>query len=632
MNLIKTSLCCICAYFLLTQVTLARWATKEDATKRYNFYNEVTKINKDGTYETIFEFEQELLKEAAREELTVYKIGYNEGGDEVKIIEAKSISKGEEYKVENKKIEDKPLASSTKGFDQKRQILIPFTNVEVGSKIYLKFKLKVKKVAVDNQFFSAYDFGSSGDEKNVMVRIDSDIPLHILVNDPQHVLNIKKDGDKLSKRIELSLKKEFSSKPIDEVGPGIVKDKHLTWVAVSSLSHWSELGKEIAKGYNKVISSELPLRFQNIVDLAAKEKSEKEQINKVTSLLQDAIQYLGDWKTVNGRVYPRDLATIEKTQLGDCKDMAVSTVAILSKLGYQAKVAIVERGLIVDNDKINLPSPRVFNHAIVHAIGKGGEEYWIDPTNMVSMAGYIFPDIADRWALILDTIDSKYTKIPAINYKSSVTFVDRVYTINADGINKKIRIDLSGEQAMPFTGMGFYLSDKALVDLLYRAVEGKDVDDSDRKKAVIPKLDSRIVKNLRFEVEYDQKDNFLITNLGKGISFPYMTLKDFTDSSYNNVQDNFIGNERTRIQKTLIKGVKIKNINSLNFDMTTPWIKLSRKCKTAGDGVEIFDKFEILKSYVANEELNGENYKALKSALEKNYKNVALLFSPLIKD
>ena len=613
----------ICLSFI--QGASARWQTKEDATSQYNFYNESVKIYKNGTSESVVEFERKLLKEAARGSLSLYQLNYNEAGEKIDIIEAKSINKGKVYEVDLSKIEDKPLASSTAGFDQMRQILIPFSNVEVGSKIYLKLKTTTKKVPLPNYFSADYYFGISGYEKNTHIKLDSEIPLHITVNDPKNVLNIITDGKKTSKHIEIALKKDFSSLAVDEIGNGVVNKKHLTWVAVSSTDSWSDFGKAMGKGYEKVMKQKLPPKFQNIANIAAKEKDEIDQINKVTSMIQDTIQYLGDWKTVNGQFFPRDLATIEKTQLGDCKDFATSTVVILNALGYQAKVAVVKRGDVVANSKTILPA-YVFNHAIVYAVGKSGKEYWIDPTNIVSMAGNIFPDIADRWSLVLDTASPQYIKIPAISYKNSITLLKKEYNVSKDTVDKKVTINVMGESAMQFTGMGFYLSKKAIADMLYRLVEGKDVDDDNKKNAIIPRLDSRIVKDLKFELEYDQKDGFLMTNLGRGISLSYEVVKRFTNSSPMNVQDCFIGNESTIVRNTLIKGVVVKNIDSLNISIDTPWVKLSRTGEVVKGGVEIIDKFEVLKSYITNEELKSKEYIELKAALEKNYRDVAVLF------
>jgi len=57
------------------------------------------------------------------------------------------------YRDLEEMIEDKPLASVSYGFDEQRQTLISYPNVEIGSKIYLKYQRKEFKAPLD-KFFS----------------------------------------------------------------------------------------------------------------------------------------------------------------------------------------------------------------------------------------------------------------------------------------------------------------------------------------------------------------------------------------------------------------------------------------------------------------------------------------------
>ena len=628
-NLFKNIVLFIIIFFyLFVQPTFAKWSTKEDALTEYDFYYEDIKINKDGTWQKTVEFKQKLLKEAARDQLTIYRMLYNQNTEEIDIIEAKTVKNGEQYEVDHKKIEDKSLFSSTKGFDQKRQILIPFTQIEVGSSIYLKYKIKVNKVPLENHFSDCFYFGLGGYVKDDKITLSSEIPLYMRVNDPRNILNIQKDkgGDKLLHKITINIKRPFISDTINEIGQGLVNEKYLIWVNVSSDNNWSTIGNKLGIKYDEVINQKLPVKFQNILNLVKKEKTDIDKINKATELIQDTLQYLGDWQTIDGKFFPRDLSIIEKTQLGDCKDFATALAAILNKLGYKANVAAVIRGVIVSDNSDKLPG-LLFNHVIVYVVDKNGKEYWIDPTNQMSMAGNIFPDIADRSALILDSKKSNYTKIPAVDYKNSITKINQEYIIKQNMINKKVSIDILGESAEPYTALNFYLTNDVIADKFYHMLEDKEISDKNKNETIIPKLDSRIVKDLRFEFDYNLQNPFLKTNLGKGIPLSYDNLKVFLDTSIHNIQDNFIGNQRTMVRKTLIKGVKIKNIDSLNYNIDTPWIKISRKCKIFDDNTaEIDDKYEVLKSYITSEELKSIEYKNLKSGLEENYKDVAVLF------
>ena len=189
----------------LCQISNARWATKDDAETEYESIESNIKVNKDGTFEEVKEFTQKLLKEGARMRLAKYTMFYTEGVSERKIIDAKTIHKGKEYKVNKKLIEDKPLASESEGFDQKYQISIPFKKVEVGSKIYLKYKYKQKKVPVKNHYDDIIGF-KGGYYNQSKIIIKSEIPLRIKVNDPRKVLKvIQKD----EKNIKIEVVKTF---------------------------------------------------------------------------------------------------------------------------------------------------------------------------------------------------------------------------------------------------------------------------------------------------------------------------------------------------------------------------------------------------------------------------------------
>ena len=126
-----------------------------------------------------------------------------------------------------------------------------------------------------------------------------------------------------------------------------------------------------------------------------------EKLNTVTSLLAENINYLGDWRPISGLYVPRDLEAIANTKLADCKDFSAATAAILRKLGMEAHISWVKRGLGAFESPTPLPTMTEFNHAIVRAV-TSGRTYWVDPTNFSSFAQGIFPDIADKRTLTLD--------------------------------------------------------------------------------------------------------------------------------------------------------------------------------------------------------------------------------------
>jgi hypothetical protein len=250
------------------------------------------------------------------------------------------------------------------------QILLAFSKLEIGSKIILKYELKTKKPYLDKHFDSFYDFGEDAWIKNNIIKIRSEIPLYILVNDPENHLKIKKYKNAL------------------------LNQNTRTFIFISTSDNWKQLAKNLSKqNFSKIYDQELPQEFINIFNVAEKIQNNIDQINIVTSYLNDKIQYLSDTTTIKGRFAPRDLDVIAKSQLGDCKNLSAATISILNKLGYKAQFALVLRGEGSPYPN-TLPSMFVFNHAIVKATDKNGKIYCIDSTNLQSMADGIFPDIA----------------------------------------------------------------------------------------------------------------------------------------------------------------------------------------------------------------------------------------------
>ncbi|MBO9667485.1 MAG: DUF3857 domain-containing protein, partial [Bdellovibrio sp.] len=72
------------------------------------------------------------------------RISFNSSGGTLKILEAKTINRNKVMKVSPKAIEIKPLASAGQGFDAQSQATIAYPDVNVGSKIFLKYQKEIR--------------------------------------------------------------------------------------------------------------------------------------------------------------------------------------------------------------------------------------------------------------------------------------------------------------------------------------------------------------------------------------------------------------------------------------------------------------------------------------------------------
>ncbi|XVN42479.1 MAG: DUF3857 domain-containing protein [Candidatus Rickettsia vulgarisii] len=613
--------------FLISSSAQARWANYEDAAIEFKFTNTKVNVNKDGTFEEEKEIQAKILKESGRESFAQYYLSYNEYSAHIDILEAKIIYNGQEYIVTKDMIEDKPIASVGQGFDQMHQVTVSFPKVEIGAEIYLKYKYTEKKAVLDNFYGEIYSFRTDGYIQAGNINIKSKIPLQMKVNDPRDMLEVNKKTQDEIDIIDITLKRPFYEHLTNEPNNGILDDKQTTWVSLSSISEWKDLANKLAPGYYQVINQPLPKSFKLIKDSAANKDSDIEKINFVTSALNEKVQYMGDWRTVEGRYFPRDLSKIASSQIGDCKDFTASTASILQALDYKVQPILVMRGIYNISNPDALPFMANFNHVMLKVTNKDEKIYWVDPTNVVSMAQGVFPDIANKLALVLDSKEGRYTKIPAVQAENSRVLTHRELTIQNNIIDEEGQITLGGESALNLTGIGLYYSNTQLKDLIFREISGAHLSEEEKKSLKLPDLTSRIVKNLTLSYALQQKNKILKTNLGLGLLLDSnQRFRNVIDTAPDQqVSDIFIGVPEIREKHTIIKNIEVKNCNKLNFEIESPWISVNRSCKYQGDNTEFIDVVTIKRSFITNGELKTDQYKNLKSSLENNFDRATII-------
>ncbi|HBC72045.1 MAG TPA: hypothetical protein DCZ38_04655 [Coxiellaceae bacterium] len=612
----------------------AKWATPADAPTKNSYIKEIN-VNNNGTYEMTVETKKEILTELGRDVAANTTLYYNGDSEKLEILAAKTIYKGKEYPLDKNLIEDKPLASSPSGFDQVRQILLAFPKAEVGATLYLKYKFIQKIPNLDDFFAETFSFGRGELVVSSRVKINSKLPLNTLINDPKNFLKITKNKTNNLYNLEVVLAKPIFTWVINEPEL-IINDKYFTWVSVSNLNKWEDLAVKQGLLYTKVFSQKLPENFEQILKIAKKKTNEVEQINTVTSLLNDKIRYLGDWRTVNGRFIPRDLDKISKTQLGDCKDFSAATAAILTKLGFKAQIVLVMRGIDSLSKNI-LPSLEAFNHAMVKVTNKNGLVYWIDPTNFVSMANGIFPDIANKMALILDPKEPSYEKIPSVNFmRAEAGIVKRQMVILSDGkILESGHVILKNEATIGITGAALRFSNEIIKNIIFYAFAGEvNIDDKNKKSMHLPKLDSRIVSDISFDYSFERENDILKTNVGPAIKLiyggPISKLYSISqDYGSEALIDTFPNTDK---RQTIIKNINAQNIESLNKEIKTPWLYVKRECSfNHNHDLQIDDTTTVYKNLIPNEDFKKPEFIKLKNWLKDNFKDVVIVFEPKTK-
>ena len=609
----------------MTSYAHARWLTPQEAPAEYITVKR-SLIVKNFISEEILEYKIKILNESGRQAFGTFSNTINKNVEKIEILEAKTIVGKTEYKVPKSNIETKPLASQPLGFDELVQTNIVFPNVTPGCILSIKYKIKTLKQPFANYFSKSFYGGTDMPIKDLDIRIKSDIPLHFVINDPDKVINVDQSSREgiYSYRMHLKPKKILFKALANEHENVYQVDDLVPYVIFSNLKSYEELAKLSYTLFEPTINEKLPPQLMQIAKTAQTLSNLTNQLNFITSQLAHQIRYLSDRTTIEGRYTPRSLTNLVKSALGDCKDFSSATVAILKSLGYNAKVALVSRGKVYKVPKHMIPCVEFINHAIVKVTDKDGRIFWIDPTNPVSMAGGIFPDIANRPAIVLDDINPSYEMIPEIDPTTSKTRIAYEIVVNASNKNVSGIITKSGESCLELAGWSLYASEQTIKEILIRNLS----DEISPNNTIIklPDLSARIVlPELNIDFSYSQENSLQLTNVGLGIDISSQWGIPLYQISKDQQGDLFLG-EPSSIEKIIrVKNITAGNLAQLAFLIDTPWIHLSRTCHIENGDTVIISKLIIYKRFVTALETKTSEFIRLKKIIGQYVTNVSLI-------
>ncbi|MCZ0932964.1 MAG: DUF3857 domain-containing transglutaminase family protein [Oligoflexia bacterium] len=621
-------------FFLIffSSVTSARWANKGAAALRYDLWRSVLKVKKDGSYTQEVEFKVKILKDSAVDSFINFLLTYNEQSQKLTVLSAKTITKGKTFPVDSKFIEDKPLASAPSGFDQIRQALIAFPQVEVGSVVYMRYRYEYK-IAPYQGFFSYSQFFDGALFSNAELKIESALPLYYKLNDPQKFFKISyrsRSGKQQKYELKLRLKRSLFKKIVDEKY-AFSNVKLFPFIEVASDKKWSKMVQALTVKYEDKISEPLPKLYQKILKSAKKFKTgSEEQINFVMSSLIDKIRYMRDWRSINGGYIPRSLSDIVKTGFGDCKDMSVSLSALLRQLGWTAQVALIHRSSTRhSSDDYALPNRSAFNHAIVYAKIKN-KVFWLDPTNFSVYSRGVFADIADRPALVLEQPVSKMLRTPKLRSSGAERSLFQDFSLAKNDLLKvRGSMRFKGRAAVSYTGALINNSKKSID---YGFIKSTGVDLSTLKEWKVGGYDlkSRIVKDFSVKVSYTAKKNNSFSGyksqLGSIFFFSYPSeLRVFFIRAVNRISDLFLGQQRKIVMVSKLKNIKpVGNVN-FNCLIKSKWFDADRKVESIQPLV-IKDSYEFKTTEVSAKEIKSSPFIKLQEDLKNCFFHVAMIY------
>lgn len=250
-------------------------------------------------------------------------------------------------------------------------------------------------------------------------------------------------------------------------------------------------------------------------------KTREEQVARVLEYVQNEIRYLSVSMGENShRPFPP--AQVLERRYGDCKDKTLLAVSMLRALGIEADPVLVATSTHKGLAKV-LPSPIVFNHAIVHVV-VDGKEYYLDPTRRGQYGKLAAMGQSHGGRLVL-VVKPGTTGLSEIAQAAAPTLVNRrsehfsVAAFDKPGelLQRSEMSGLMAEQMrVALAGMSKQEMRKAYEGIMTRRY-------AEAQLAGDPKIDDDRVNNtLVAEVRYTVPNLFTELRTGEGWSMPYL--------------------------------------------------------------------------------------------------------------
>lgn len=607
------------------QFALARFNLAEDAPATLTRDEVTIEVARDGTF--VEEEAREVLirNEAGRQVAGTMGIVYNARASKVEVLSAETVVGGKTLPVTPEAIEDKPVATNLPGFDELAKITVPYTGIQVGSRVRIRKKTTQREVAFSGHYSRAFFPGSDLACEHFSLTIRSQRPLLVAVNDPEQIFEVAHSPEGDLDTLRVKLKKPVYRQLVEEQQYSYMPASRLPYVQVSTDGSLDAPAAPVVAAYEKIISGPLPPLFEEQAKVfAGSTGTFSDRLDALTSSFSQRIRYFGDWRPRNGGYVPRALEEIASSQYGDCKDMAAAVAAILRKAGVRADVAWIRRRPIPPTP-LPLATPDAYNHAIVRVV-QDGSTYWVDPTSNVSFARGIPGDLAGRDALVVEAGKLRKDLVPFPPSEAGVVRGTGTYVFTSDG-NAKItaRLELLGQQAVWLTGVGRYAAPETIKFAILRGIsEGRRI-----VSGTVGDFDmlSPVVRNISIDVTTEVEGAAIRTTAGLAYRLEHDSLKAFSIVDPKKDQgDLFLGPPSLEESVDRIAESRLVGKNPAPCRVSSPWVDASWDARDDGDSVTVYSRVALKKPLLTHSEIGGQAFADLQKGIKQCFGDYALVF------
>ncbi len=573
----------------------SRMAREEDFSYIVESTHSDVILNNDGSSLYTISWDYKITKEKGVQDLAVYKISFDPSTEEVTVLSAQVDNGGQIHKVNNSNIQKSTVAAKDQGLVNINEIAVPFSQLKVGSKVNVKYKILLKPGAFGKFYSGFFSYGENLFVKKDSLKIVSPKKLFFKSKDLTGLLKISQHKDKQNNFIfEAHMSRPFTNTLVEELGALANKDR--VSLEVANIDKWDTLRKLFNVRLPAAKSTSLPQELKSVVGTIPASLPIDKKLDLLLKYVTTKYRYLGDWRG-QGKYIPKPLNKIVEDKFGDCKDFSTLMLAMLKEMDINANYALVDRSYrSAEVNESNIPSISYFNHMIVRVEDKG-VVFWVDPTNGYSVGTKIRKDISDRNAFVLGETGPIFEKIPKLDYSK-----------NSFGILKEYIFTSPTEAAVATvvktTGENAYIS--------WDAINNKDAQTiQDTMMKTISVNETKVVTDFEFSKNEEKvyKDmvinaKYMAKNLGVKNQIELAHTLRLPPLSIASIFSRISKEDKGDLDISLVPPMNVeyqyKNIFMTgNYpvvcDIESDWVDASRKIEKTPGGFYLKDKFVVKK-------------------------------------
>lgn len=259
-----------------------------------------------------------------------------------------------------------------------RQKVIHMPELEVGCGIEFSIRIETIQPMIEGQMDFSFGFQGTdpviNSETKLVVPVSEEMTWKVF-NDPEGKVNFSEETFDDSLRVYHWWGEDFPVLVSEDAMPNM--GEFLTKVLASNTT-WQEYSRRVYDNSKPNMVADDAIR-ETVADLMKDAESDIDSIKAIVFYVAQKIRYIGLSLGEKEGITPHDVRETFEAQCGVCKDKSALLAVMLDEAGFEAYVALSNPMQHVYKEV----AANQFNHMIVVAYDRAGNEIWMDPTDAV---------------------------------------------------------------------------------------------------------------------------------------------------------------------------------------------------------------------------------------------------------